>query len=274
MHMVKTLWFSHTLLHFLNFISLYVLDECEANIRSMQTCDCCTFSQSCEKWVKAIGKWLWLPGTTTNQCYLQMRSGLFVIPEQCDWLLLFYSLYLCWLMPDYAWLRGRIYSLLKPCSKKKKKVAQQNNESKNMDQQCIFEAEAKKKIKKIQSECVLFSLSLWFSICLQVGWQIMWDIYDEAYFFSSEMTVSSHCQRPSNKSTHSRRSLIANYNGLIQERIPSHYSRAWVFSTSAPKHTHTRTHISVAMATHTHTWIVWVVQQLGKNLPDGNGIIH
>lgn len=61
------------------------------------------------------------------------------------------------------------------------------------------------------------------------------------FFFPSEMTVSSHCQRSSNKSTHSRRSLIANYDGLIQELIPSHYSRAWVFSTSAPKHTHTHT---------------------------------
>lgn len=54
------------------------------------------------------------PLISARRSYLQMRSGLFVVLEQCDWLLLFYSFYLCWLMPDYAWLRGRIYSLLKP----------------------------------------------------------------------------------------------------------------------------------------------------------------
>lgn len=46
------------------------------------------------------------PLISARRSYLQMRSGLFVVPEQCDWLLLFYSFYLCWLMPDYAWLRG------------------------------------------------------------------------------------------------------------------------------------------------------------------------
>lgn len=66
--MVKTLGCLIQYFIFKKFISLYVLDECEAGIRNMHTCDCCTFSQSCEKWVKAIGKWLWLPGRTTNQC--------------------------------------------------------------------------------------------------------------------------------------------------------------------------------------------------------------
>lgn len=62
------------------------------------------------------------PLISARRSYLQMRSGLFVVPEQCDWLLLFYSFYLCWLMPDYAWLRGRIYSLLKPRLPPQKKL--------------------------------------------------------------------------------------------------------------------------------------------------------
>lgn len=59
---------SDTVLHFFK-ISFHFM--CLTNARpALGTCtlDCCTFKQLCEKWVKAIGKWLWLPGTTTNQC--------------------------------------------------------------------------------------------------------------------------------------------------------------------------------------------------------------
>lgn len=117
------------------------------------------------------------------------------------------------------------------------KVTQQNTES----ERCSSSASLRWRLKQI----FFFSDSAYVSM-----------LDGKLYMMFSNVYYSEAAseKRPSNKFTlvifihphHCRSSLIFNNRRLIQVVAVSNYSRAWILSASAPKHT------SVAIATHTH----------------------